>query len=259
MLVNDNSLCVVCNSKGYKDHQIFHTLKSNNPIFKDIVKTKVEFHKEIGFRTLVFSQQSIMNLEHYRVPKNIRLELLRTLPNRKDIIQVGEDFCVKYVKSDDRLTVTCLTKGEDETLGRGTFTFFFSINLLDGHFLSDNYDYKTKEHIETIEDVIEKYYSKFMIIVTYLELTEVELKVVYSKGKSSNTFSSNTLKNDSKKPIIHVTSNWNVEKIIVGTFGVRGHMRWIPTDSTRKHFRPVPVRPYTKNLIMKRPQKELVN
>lgn len=261
MLVNDNSLCVVCNSKGYKDHQVKHTLENmkKDPTRVELYNNKLMIHKETGFRTLVLSNQTLENLVHYRVSKSIRLDLLRTLPSRKDIIQVNKESCYKYIKTDEVLNVLCLTHNEDPEKGFGTYTFWFCVNLSTGHIYSDSYDYITNERIYTTNEVIEKYLSKFMVILTYLELTEVELKVVYSKGKSSNTFSSNTLKNDSKKPIIHVTSNWNIEKIIVGTFGVRGHMRCIPTDRTKTKYRYVPVKPYSKNLIMKRPQKELVN
>jgi hypothetical protein len=258
MLLNDKSLSIICNSRDYIKHQIFHAEKNLSiaPEQKENLMTKINFHKEIGFRTLVFSQQSILNLEYYKVPKDIRVDILKSLPNRKDIIQVGLN-CYKYVKTDDRLTVICLKSGLLNENEGGTFTFFFSINLLTGNVFTDNYDYIEKKSIDH-NQMIELYYSKFMVVLTYLELTDVELKIVFSKGKSGQSFGSHVLRNDSKKSVIHVTSDWNVEKIIVGEFGVRGHYRWIATDSTRKLFRQVIVRPYTKNLIMRNPQKELV-
>ena len=258
MKVTDESLCVICNSKGYRDHQIFHAKENirKHPDMSNLLLPKVIFHNEVGFRTLVLSQQSIMNLEHYLVPKNIRMDLLRSLPNRKDIIQVGEN-CYKYIKTDETLTVICLKHGTLDG-GNGTFTVYFSIDLLTGNVVSDEYDYLTKEEVTTEQKLIELYYSKFMVVVTYLELTEVELKIVFSKGKSSQSFGSNVLKNDTKKSVIHVTSDWNIEKIIVGTFGVRSHMRCISTDRTRTKFKYVQVKSYTKNLIMRNPQKELV-
>ena len=113
--------------------------------------------------------------------------------------------------------------------------------------------------IEDVKTFIEKYYSRFLIVVTYLELTEVTLNLVEgSLSKNKNKKSNLTISNSSRFNIIHVNTNWNTLVINVNSFGVRGHWRLQLVGVGRTQCRYVWVNPYEKGLVRRLPQKELV-
>jgi hypothetical protein len=269
MKINDDSICSVIVSKHFREYQNQHTFKSiKGGILNDNQHTtmlyKILFHGESGFRTLVFSQKSKENLENYLIPKDIRLEVLRNLPNRKDVIQIDDHNCIKYIKDDERLSfITCYRKNLIVT-NKGTMddmihTHFFTINLKSGVMGFDAGDTYNNIKIEDVKTFIEKYYSRFLIVVTYLELTEVTLNLVEgSLSKNKNKKSNLTISNSSRFNIIHVHTNWNTLVINVNSFGVRGHWRLMLVGKGRTQCKYVKVNPYEKGLVRRLPQKELV-
>ena len=269
MKINDDSICSVIVSKHFREFHKQHTFNSiKGGMLNDNQHTtmlhKILFHDESGFRMLVFSQKSKENLENYLIPKEIRLEVLRNLPNRKDVIQIDDHNCIKYIKEDDKLSfITCYRKNLIVT-NKGTMddmihTHFFTIDLKTGVMGFDRSDTYNKTSVEDIKTFIEKYYSRFLVVVTYLELTDVTLNIVEGVlGKNKNKKSNLSISNSSRFNIIHVNTNWNTMVVNVNSFGVKGHWRLQQCGVGRSQYRYVWVNPYEKGLIRRLPQKELV-
>ena len=270
MTINDHSICIMISSKDYREHQIKHTQDALINLSDKLtdgqkysLRNKINFHSESGFRMLVFSETSKNNLTDYSIPNDIKLEVLRSLPNRKDIIQVDKQNCIKYVKTDDKVSViNCYRKtdkfGDRPTLDDMIHTHFFTIDLVSGRIGFDYSDTYSGMEITDIETMIQKFYSKFLVVVTYLELTEVKLKVVesiLSKNRKGHLDISNT----SRYNVIHVNSNWNTHVININSFGVRGHWRLQPYGVGRTQFKFIWIEPFQKGLIKRLPQKELVH
>ena len=117
----------------------------------------------------------------------------------------------------------------------------------------------TNEEIKDVKTFIEKYYSRFLVVVTYLELTDVTLNIVEgSLSKNKNKKSNLTISNSSRFNVIHVNTNWNTMIINVNTFGVRGHWRLQLVGVGRSQYKYVWVKPYEKGITRRLPQKELV-
>ena len=266
MKINDRSICTTIVTKDFCDFHIGHINKVTDTSIEDHLKVgyeKLNFYQEKGFRILVLSKTSKMNLENYMVPKDIRVDVLKSLPNRKDVIQIDEQNCIKYVKTDTTLSViTCFRKCDDESYSNPNdvqiHTHFFTVDLLTGVALCDRQNTYNKEMITDQKVLVEKFYSKFLVLVTYLELTDVTFQIVDSPSSKSYRKQWYETINKSRFNVIQVNSNWNVEKINLNTFGVRGHYRLQGCGTGRKEYRFVWVNPYEKGLIHRLPQKELV-
>ena len=269
MIITDKSICSMIVSKDFKDH---HTKYVNegfkSPILnegqKKTLTEKLNFYNQSGFRMLVFSKKSKENLENYLIPKEIRLEVLRGLPNRKDVIQIDDNNCIKYVKTDNTLSFTTHYRKSDDFGTKPTWdnmihTHFFYVDLKTGVMGFDESNTYTKEEIRDVKTLIEKYYSRFLVVVTYLELTDVTLNIIEgSLSKNKNRKSNLTISNSSRFNIIHVNTNWNTMVVNVNSFGVRGHWRLQQCGVGRSQYKYVWVNPYEKGLVRRLPQKELV-
>ena len=188
MVIDNFSICTTICTKDFREFQIEHTEKgfksSKNPE-KDrpIYQSKINFHQLTGFRILVLSKNSKENLKNYIVPKDIRFDILRSLPNRKDVIQIDEYNCIKYSKTDDKIDfITCYRKNKTQTKNLTQddmiHTHYFHINLIDETIVFDELDTYRNRRFENIGELIENYYSKFLVAVTYLELTDIDVKLI---------------------------------------------------------------------------------
>ena len=269
MKINDESICSIIVSKHFREFHKQHTFKSLesgklNDNQTHTMLEKVLFYDQSGFRMLVFSQKSKENLENYLIPKEIRLDVLRNLPNRKDVIQIDDHNCIKYIKDDERLSfITCYRKNlivsNKGTMDDMIHTHFFTVDLKSGVMGFDRSDTYSGTNVEDVKTFIEKYYSRFLVVVTYLELTEVTLNLVEgSLSKNKNKKSNLSISNSSRFNIIHVNTNWNTLVINVNSFGVRGHWRLQLVGVGRTQCKYVWVKPYEKGLVRRLPQKELV-
>jgi hypothetical protein len=265
MKLDQFSLVFEVEFKDFKSHHISscmsYMMKTNDQKMIKLLNDKIRFLSEMGFRRLVLSEKSKHNLENYMIPKNIRIDVLRSLPNRKDIILIDELTCVQYMKTDTELFVCVHERKENVSRLNPTaldYMFYFHIDLLTGHISMDNFDNKINSKV-TPEQMIEEYYSKFLVVVTYLELTDVTYNIINGGVTKGDFMKSNHIKNRSKQSVIQVNTNWNVEVIRLGSFDVRGHFRLQGCGSTRTEFRYVWVRPYKKGLIRRLPQKESVS
>lgn len=267
MIITDESLCVILSSKDFREFHTKHTLNSINQLtdtegMKKVFERKVDFFTHTGFRTLVFSKKSKENLQNYIVPKDIRFDVLRSLPNRKDVIQIDDHNCIKYIKTDDRLDfITCFRKnkiqGDNVTKDNMVHTHYFTINLITEEIGFDRQNTYTETVFKSLQELIDTYYSKFLVVVTYLELTDVSLKIVEGR-LSKNKKKDINIHNSSRYNVIHVNTNWNTMIINVNSFGVRGHWRLQPCGVGRSQFKYTWIKPYEKGLVRRLPQKEVV-
>jgi len=265
MKLDPFSLVFEVNTKDFLDHQINYTKEQIKDVSDpDVTKRherKIRYWSETGFRQLVFSGKSMENLENYKVPKDIRINVLKSLPNRKDTIQIDELRCVRYMKTDSevfisihqrKVPVTRLTPNEI------THTFYMDINLETGKICIDNTDTMRKEGI-TWEKVIDEFYGLFMVSVTYLELTPTTLSLVKGGKKRGDIMSNNILKNGGKSSVIQVNSNWNTKVIRTDSTTVRGHWRLQPHGKGMSQYKWIFIESYEKGIIRRLPQKEIVN
>lgn len=270
MKLNDLSLINVVESKKFKEHHLSGTQENSKNFFENHEKFierygddklidnfigKEFFYSQNVSRRLIFSKKSLNNLENYRVPKEIRIEVLKTLPNRADIIQLDEKSVMKYIKTDKMICVSfnnCIRYTEGEVIN----TYFFMINLEDGNVSHDTYDYNTKQFVD-FEEMKEKYYNQFMVVVTYLELTPVTYNFIEG-GKSYGTKRVDKIKNETNKRFIMVNTNWNVETIRITDIHVRGHWRLQPYGVGRSQYKYIYIQPFDKGITRRLPQRELV-
>lgn len=254
-ITNDSMINLVC-SKEFCDYQV----RMNNKIYGhlteqitiDTIKDRDSYYKETGFRRLVFSKNSVENLKNYSIPKSIRLDVLKSLPNRKDVIQLDNDNCIKYMKTDETLMVST-----HWYVDNFVHTYWFKIDLLNGHLVGDTTNTSTGVKIKGVSDVVEQFYSKFLIIVTYLELTDVELTFVDGvTNKHRKTYSG--LSNTSRFNVVHVNTNWNKMVIRLNGINVKGHWRLQPCGVGKRQYKYVWINPYEKGIMKRLPQKDLV-
>jgi hypothetical protein len=191
------------------------------------------------YRKLVFSEKSFKNLSNYKPAKDIRVDVLRTLPNRKDIIQWSNNDVIKYKKTNDLIIVFMVTNGNPAWI------------IID---LKSGLDFLGGIEGTKRQDMIEDYYSKFMQVVTYLELTDVTLNIVDAGAKGGNILKGNDIKNELPFKVIQVNSNWNTGTISVGdAFGVVGHWRLAQVGTgSEKRYKYIFINPYQKTGIINR-------
>lgn len=270
MRIDDDSICVNINSIDFRNVQIEHIQKNLVPGFEPSstkylgLMNKIDFLNQKGFRTLVFSETTKNNLDDYSVPKEIRLEVLRSLPNRKDTIQIDQHNCLKYMKDDNYIRgILCFRRRtpirNKDIIPNDDIMIhinYFSIDLENGHlFMDDRFTYG---NIFLNRDLfIEKIYSQFMVVVTYLELTEVDLKLVENIN-SKNRKEVPGITNQSRYNVIYVNSNWNTRTISLNTISVRGHYRLQPYGVGRSQYKFIYIEPFQKGLMKRLSQKELV-
>lgn len=232
---------------------------SNYPQHKCLIDIKSFLYKN-DFnerRNLILTKKSFDNLKSYKVPKEIRFDVLATLPNRCDAIQLTEKLCMFYYKHDNEICVRFHSLHEDKHSALYMInSFCFGINLELKSFFYDMADYDLYGNVSDIftdGDFIEKYYSLFMICVTYLELTNVTFDICYSNSKRGHIMKGNDLKNELPFNVIQVNTNWNITKLHIGdTFQVKGHWRLQPCGTGRTNFKYVFINTYEKTGIIKK-------
>lgn len=269
MKLNNDSLINVVESKDFKDFYLTYNKKSSENFFKhydlfvkkygddklyEIFPNKEFFYSQSVSRRMIFSKRSLDNLNNYKVPKDIRVEVLRTLPNRMDIIQLDESMVMRYVKTDKMVYVSFNTTEKNKVQ---LFVTFFSVNLETGYVAFDNYEYQTDKMID-YNEMKEKYYNKFMVVVTYLELTPVTYNII-DGNRSYGTKKEDKIKNETNKRFIMVNTNWNVETISLLDVHVRGHWRLQPYGIGRSQYKYIYIQPFDKGITRRLPQKELVS
>jgi hypothetical protein len=260
MIFNNLSIGSFVSSKTYSDHQ----LKSLSDKPFDELKTRIrteqyDFFSQNGFRKLVLSKPTVEIIGGLEISKDISIDVLRSLPNRKDTIQVDEISCLKYQKTDDKINFVLVTRGNHSYDGKEAFQFFTKFvhfDLEKGVSLTDQYDSETQNELSD-EEILDKYIMYFLRVITFLELTDVNLEFISGTTTKKRIYS-NELKNVSKFDVIHVTSKWNTYTFNINPIDVRGHWRLQPYGTGRKLFKYIWIEPFQKGITRRRPQKELV-
>jgi len=215
---------------------------------------------ETGYRKLVFSNKSVDNLEDYKVPDKIRIEVLKSLPNRKDLIQISDDFLIKYKKTETYVDVVFFTVDDKREIVNVKYSHF---NLLTKETVP-----KVDEEIQIITggtvrtdssvDHLIDMWRKFLVVISYLELTPVTLNIIKGGQKRGDIMKNNIIKNQTKYSVIQVNSNWNTRVIRTDSFTVRSHYRLQGCGVGRQEYKYVLVKSYEKGMVRRLSQKELV-
>lgn len=258
MKINENTLINIVQTKDYITH---HTNFINNVKPKDI-RNFLTYEKKINFfnatntfRKLILSSNVINDIDNnYFCSKDIRYKVLKTLPNRTDSIMIDENTLLRYIKTDDE--IICCFDYVGNNKKDNLFNFFFFIDLENETIKIDNYEYLTKDYI-SYEKFVDEFFSRFMLVVTYLELTPITT-IILDSGKKVGTKKAGKYFNETNKRFILVTSDWNVEKIDLRDIHVRGHWRLQPCGIGRTQYKYVYIKPYEKGITRRLSQKELV-
>lgn len=213
-------------------------------------------YTETGFRKLVFSGKSRQYLNDYKCSDVIYLDVLRSLPNRKDIIQLDEMTCIIYMKTDEYVVYEVHYIFPNTTkIG----SYFMCLNIETGEGTRTGKiqtpDYTVRE---LTKEETNKYYGLFMSTITYLELTPITLNIINPGEKRGDILRDNHIKNESKSSVIQVNSNWNVKTVRLGGFDVRGHYRLMLVGKGRTRYEYVFIKPFKKGILRRLPQKMTV-
>lgn len=265
MILSPKSLNNVVLEKDFVNHHVNYINSIKMRDFSHIAhyELKISFFKLEKFRTLVFSKKTKENLINYRVPKDIRYDVLRSLPNRRDSILIDESHCLRYIKTDTEIYGCFDTIETGKTVREMGFmihNYFFHIDLINEKVLIDSGTYNVSETLnQDLDSVYQKFlethFNQFMVVVTYLELTPVTLNIIEA-GRSYGTRRDEKYKNATHRNFILVNTNWNVETISLQNVHVRGHMRLQPYGTGRSLFKFIHIEPYTKGITRRLPQKE---
>lgn len=261
MKLNKFSIINVVESTGYVKHHVdyMNLVKSQDIKNLTTYEEKISFFKETKWRRLILSDKTKNNLSNYMVPKNIRYDVLRSLPNRTDSIMIDKLTLLRYIKTDECILGMFDT---DDVTTNNLYNYYFRFDLVNEKLtisVGDHRKMDASDHDldESFKLFIEKFFSKFMVVVTYLELTPITLDVI-DGGRSFGTKRDNKIKNETNKRFILVNTNWNVEKLDLRDVHVRGHWRLQPCGVGRSQFKYIFIKPYEKGITRRLPQKELV-
>lgn len=259
MRINEISLINVVEREHYIKHHVDYMSKvmdeEPDTKKKENYNRGISMFKNTNWRRLILSKKTKDNLSNYKISKDIRYGVLRSLPNRTDSILVDYDTLIRYTKTDELMTVM-FDRYDNKTKGLSNRIFYF--DLINESVTLGMVDRNVKTQSQNMyETFIEEYFSLFMVVVTYLELTPVTLEIVES-GRSTGTRKTFKIKNESDSNVIVVQTNWNEEKIDLRDINVRGHWRLQPYGSGLSKYKYIYIQPFKKGITRRLPQKELV-
>lgn len=263
MKLNQNSLIFLVNKDNFGDSSEKETREMYNTEKVVLYKGTHELMNDNkGYRMLVLSQKVKYLINSFIVPDEIKFDVLRSLPDRKDIIMIDDRYVIKYKKTNEFVDVLFFYIDEKKEYLRYKYLQFDLINKetypkMDEKqilFYSDN---DIREGGDCSENII-LMWKKFLSVITFLELTPITLVVVNGGEKKGNIMKDNIIKNESKSTVIQVNSNWNIQTVRIGGFDVRGHYRLMLVGKGRTRYEYVFIRPYKKGILRRLPQKMVV-
>lgn len=254
MKITNNSLCYIIESDTMKRSIINHCLnvKRNSKSYGESFLSDVQIfnttHHSERILVLTSKVKNIIDKCKIDVEKDFRFDVLRTLPNRLDIIQVDENTCFKYIKNEYSIYVQFF---REDRIKDQIYVSEFFVSLIN----EDGQQYVTSSLNVRDEDM-----DLFLRVITFIELTDVTLKFILPKESKGNVMKGDFIKNSSNNKIILVNTNWNVRVIRLGTIDVSGHFRLQPYGGVNnRYYKYIFIEPYTKGLLRRLPQKELVD
>ncbi len=266
MKLNHLSFINIVETKHYINHHVdyLNTAKlTDDPRKLTTYEERIRFFEENRWRRLILSSKTKKNLSNYTVPKEIRYNVLRSLPNRTDSIMIDDVTLLRYIKTDTHILGMFDTKSSEVgDLDRIPINnYFFRFDLVEERaMLSVDATQDTSDEVvrnKSMEFFLEKFFGLFMVVVTYLELTPTILHII-DGGRSFGTKRDFKVKNETNKRFILVNSNWNEEKINLRDIHVRGHWRLQPYGTGRTQYKYIFIQPFEKGIIHRLAQKELV-
>lgn len=165
-----------------------------------------------------------------KVGDNFNYNLLNTIDEKKCTYIPDKNRFFRYRIAEGSLHVLYVT------IDPVTYYLQYNSFRVD---IENNKVYNAGEQSFVILEELVKY-------LIFVELSEVELKLVRPNGKVGSRNNNTAFKNLTKTPVTIVTSDWN--KIVVSTeaFGVSGHLRLQACGEGRKQRKLTWVRPYEK-------------
>jgi len=258
MKLNEKTLINIVETNDYILH---HTNFINNIKSKD-VRNFLTYEKKINlfkttptFRKLILSSNVLDDINNnYFCGSDIRYKVLKTLPNRKDSILINPNTLFRYIKTNDEI-VCCFDYNTKEGSDK-LFNFFFFIDLDKEQIVIDDTETLSGNKV-SYDTFVEEFFSRFMSVVTYLELIPIDTIILEGNSKYG-TKKNNKYVNETKKNFILVRSDWNIGKINLMDISVRGHFKLVPVGVGRSKYEYRWWNPYKLKVKVKRPQKELV-
>ena len=260
MKLNQNSLMFLIN----KDNFGTFSQKESNELYKTDKLTLPESLNNLmndnkNFRMLVLSNKVKNMIGSFIVPNELKFDVLRSLPNRKDIIMVDDCFVIKYIKTDNFVDMVFFTLDDKKEYLNYKFVQFDLIKnetfpKIDEKLISFYSENDIRDN-GTWENQIVQMWKKFISIVTFLELIPTTLLVINGGEKRGDLMKGNQIKNESKSSVIQVNSNWNIQTIRLGGFDVCGHYRLMLVGKGRTRYEYVFIKPYQKGILRRLPQK----
>jgi hypothetical protein len=254
MKITPHSLLSVITHEVYRKFNIEQTehFKMLDITHASAYDEKIAFFKETNFRKLVMSKTAMNDVvTNYKVPNELNYKVLRTLPNRKDLIMIDDRHAIRYIK-DDKSIFICYDS--DEIHLNNYITRTMKIHLDTENIVGDC---ANSENVEEAEKATKNMYLLFILLVTYLELTDIKTEIVLP-NQSVGTKKTFKVKNESNASFILVKGNWNTEKIILKDFSVKGHWRLQPYGIGRTQYKYIFIEPFEKGISRRLAQKQLV-
>lgn len=225
--------------------------KIENIIYKDFMvekskhsmRTVWNIFLEKDVRKLVLTEKCLDLISTMKLDKSVRYDFLKTLPNRIDLISLDKHNCVLYKKTESRvLVIFCnsMVSGVDSVrVGKK----FLDIDLLNEHHYTSNIS-----DIDCVDDNLDiEIYSRFVQIVSFIELGNTNFKIVPPKDKVGNFMKNNECRNLTKKEFIVVDTDWNDISIRMEGFPVKGHLRLQRCGVGRTEFKVIYIQPFMKH------------
>ena len=170
MKLNHLSFINVVETKDYINHHVdyINTAKlKDDPRKLTMYEERIRFFEENRWRRLILSSKTKKNLSNYTVPKEIRYNVLRSLPNRTDSILIDDVTLLRYIKTDTVILGMFDTKGSEE--GAPIHNYYFRFDLVEERAtLSVGATQDTSDEAvinKSMEFFLEKFFGLFMVVV----------------------------------------------------------------------------------------------
>lgn len=210
---------------------------------KETIKNIWTLFLEKDIRKMVLTEKCLELISTMKMDKSIRYDFLRTLPNRTDLISLDKNNCVVYKKTDDRVLVIFCISNRSDVDSFNINKRFVDIDLInETHYSSNVVD------VDDMNDELSVLiYTRFVQIVSFIELGNTNFKIVPPKDKVGNFLKDNECRNLTKKEFIVVDTDWNDISIRMEGFPVKGHLRLQRCGVGRSDFKVIYIQPFMKH------------
>jgi len=210
---------------------------------KDLIIDRFNLWLEKDIRKIVITDKCTDLISSLKVDKNIRYDFLKTLPNRLDLIYLKNNMCLIYKKTDTKVTITYIFHDKNKL---DTEHVIINQNTIDVDLVNNKHYYSNYDE-EYFDETRVSMYTLFVQIVSFIELGDINIKIVPAKDKVGNFIKGDECRNLTKKEFILVDTDWNNVSVRLDGFPVKGHLRLQPCGSGRKEYKLIYIQPFLKN------------